>query len=95
MTNTLARRLLVENGQTLLGIAALIGLWELACWFFSVPSWLLPAPSRVAVETWGAANPVTPSKLAGVSGSILMFAVPRQPPLMSKSSLEPAINRAW
>jgi NitT/TauT family transport system permease protein len=52
MTNTLARRLLVENGQTLLGIAALIGLWELACWFFSVPSWLLPAPSRVAVETW-------------------------------------------
>lgn len=52
MTYGKCRRQAIEHGQTVLGILVLIGLWELLCDVFAVPAWLLPSPSRIAVEGW-------------------------------------------
>lgn len=46
------RRSLIENSQTIGGMVLLVGIWEVGCRVLEVPSWLLPTPSRVAVETW-------------------------------------------
>jgi NitT/TauT family transport system permease protein len=39
-----------------LTFAAAIAVWELACWLFAIPSFLLPAPSRIVAglfeQTW-------------------------------------------
>jgi NitT/TauT family transport system permease protein len=42
-----------EQGQTILALLGLILVWELACRALDVPRWLVPAPSQIAVETWG------------------------------------------
>jgi NitT/TauT family transport system permease protein len=41
---------IVRHVQTAVGAVVLIGIWEGACRIFSVPSWLLPAPSKVFTE---------------------------------------------
>jgi NitT/TauT family transport system permease protein len=78
MTNHGVRRFLVENGQTLLGMVALVLIWELACDVFKVPSWLLPAPSQIAVETWEIAGILPPhilATLAAVLGGFFLAIV--------------------
>jgi NitT/TauT family transport system permease protein len=46
------RRSLIENSQTVVGMIALVALWEILCRTLNVPAWLLPPPSLVAMETW-------------------------------------------
>ncbi|HLI10802.1 MAG TPA: ABC transporter permease [Alphaproteobacteria bacterium] len=46
------RRLVVEYGQAGVTIVGLILAWEAICDWGHVPVWLLPAPSRIARETW-------------------------------------------
>ena len=64
------RRGMIENGQTLLGMVALIALWEICCRVFAVPGWLLPAPSQVAVETWEIAG-ILPSHIFATLAAVL------------------------
>jgi len=45
-------RTAIEYVQTALALTAVLVVWELACDFWNVPSWLLPAPSRIVAETW-------------------------------------------
>lgn len=47
-------------GPPLLAALLALLLWELACWYFAVPTYMIPAPSRI----WGA--------IAGAPGSLLM-----------------------
>jgi NitT/TauT family transport system permease protein len=50
--NTGWRRAALEYMQTGLTLAAVLITWEIVCDVWHVPSWLLPAPSRIVVETW-------------------------------------------
>ncbi|MCS0494778.1 ABC transporter permease [Ancylobacter sp. MQZ15Z-1] len=43
-----------ENAAAVLVFAVLIAVWELSCEWGDVPTWLLPSPSRILVELWGA-----------------------------------------
>lgn len=52
MTGAARWRGRIELVQAVLALAALVGLWEIACRSLDVPAWLLPAPSRIIVETW-------------------------------------------
>ena len=45
----------------LLGAAILIGGWEAAVWFFSLPQWILPAPSGIVATTWSARAALLPA----------------------------------
>lgn len=53
--NSFARRVRgsIELGQALVAIIGIILFWEVMCRVLEVPSWLLPAPSRIVTETWG------------------------------------------
>lgn len=50
--NSAWARAAIEYVQTAIALAAVLIVWELACDFWQVPSWLLPAPSRIVTETW-------------------------------------------
>ena len=69
------RRSVVESAQTALAMVALVALWEAMCDTLNVPKWLLPAPSRIAVETWEIRN-VLPlhfgATLAAVVGGFVL-----------------------
>lgn len=45
-------RATIEYVQTAVALAAVLVIWELACDFWKIPSWLLPSPSRIVTETW-------------------------------------------
>jgi NitT/TauT family transport system permease protein len=44
------KQIFKQSAQTITGAIALLALWEALCWFFNVPAWLLPPPSKVFVE---------------------------------------------
>ncbi len=50
--DTALHRRLIEYGRTTLAVVAVLVAWELLCRAFSVPKWLLPAPTQIAAETW-------------------------------------------
>jgi len=76
------RKWLWDNGPSIASMLILIFIWESLCNIFNVPEWLLPAPSRIWVETLVLA-PVLPGHIFATLASILggfflaiVFAVP-------------------
>src|SRR5882757_1759357 len=61
---------LIRNAQAVFGTILVIGLWEGACRFFNVPTWLLPPPSRVFVEGYEML-PILPRHLAATLAAVL------------------------
>ena len=45
----------------LLGALILVGGWELAVWFFTIPEWMLPPPSGIVLTTWSARAALMPA----------------------------------
>lgn len=90
-----ARRLVSVLAPTLL-IAALLGVWEGSCRIWNVPTYLLPAPSDVAVAL--ASN--APSLLGSAWNTLAMamealaFAAAASLPLALLVSLSPTLERA-
>ena len=53
MTITSAlQRILRTYGQVLVALVGLVVAWQLLCMWARIPSWLLPAPSQILVQTW-------------------------------------------
>jgi NitT/TauT family transport system permease protein len=48
-------------------------LWELACRAFSIPAFLVPAPSAIWADTWKLAGPVWMHTLATTQTTLLGF----------------------
>ena len=66
----LRARPLLEHGRTALAVVAILVAWELLCRVFSVPKWLLPAPSQIVVETWSIRS-VLPMHFAATLTTVL------------------------
>jgi len=41
-----------EYGQPAAALIVLLVIWQIGCDFFRVPTWLLPSPSEIVIQTW-------------------------------------------
>ena len=73
-----ARRALVAAQAVLVPVGTLVALvvaWEAAVWFFAIPPFLLPAPTRIVAELAKIAPHILPNVWATLSTVLLGFAV--------------------
>ncbi|GAA3812791.1 ABC transporter permease [Cellulomonas soli] len=59
----------------LLGVVALLVVWQTATWLFAVPAWMLPSPSRIVVEAVAVAPDLGDDLLATTWLTVLGFAI--------------------
>jgi NitT/TauT family transport system permease protein len=66
-------RIAADIAQPVAALVVFVLLWELICRAFSVPAYLVPAPSAIWVDTWKLAGPVWMHTLATTQTTLLGF----------------------
>lgn len=66
-------RVAADIGQPIAALIVFVLLWELICRAFSIPAYLVPAPSAIWVDTWKLAGQVSMHTLATTQTTLLGF----------------------
>jgi NitT/TauT family transport system permease protein len=66
-------RVAADIAQPVAALVVFVLLWELICRAFSIPAYLVPAPSAIWVDTWKLAGPVWMHTLATTQTTLLGF----------------------
>jgi len=66
-------RVAADIGQPIAALIVFVLLWELICRVFSVPAFLVPAPSAIWADTWKLAGQVSVHTLATTQTTLLGF----------------------
>jgi NitT/TauT family transport system permease protein len=66
-------RVATDIAQPVAALIVFVLLWETICRVFSVPAFLVPAPSAIWVDTWKLAGPVLMHTLATTQTTLLGF----------------------
>lgn len=66
-------RIAADIAQPVAALVVFVLLWELACRAFSIPAFLVPAPSAIWADTWKLAGPVWMHTLATTQTTLLGF----------------------
>ena len=66
-------RVAADIAQPVAALIVFVLLWELVCRVFSIPAFLVPAPSAIWADTWKLAGPVWMHTLATTQTTLLGF----------------------
>ena len=66
-------RVAADIAQPIAALIAFVLLWEIVCRIFSVPAFLVPAPSAIWTDTWKLIGPVSMHTLATTQTTLLGF----------------------
>ncbi|MEJ0079181.1 MAG: ABC transporter permease [Alphaproteobacteria bacterium] len=66
-------RVAADIAQPIAALVAFVLLWELICRAFSIPAYLVPAPSAIWADTWKLIGPVWMHTLATTQTTLLGF----------------------
>jgi len=66
-------RIAADVAQPVAALVVFVLLWELSCRAFSIPAYLVPAPSAIWTDTWKLVGPVSMHTLATTQTTLLGF----------------------